>query len=78
MKIGNTENVTSLKLTHKGLDMHFGCMKRIDFCKMQDIVKPEERIEIRFDDIHEMDFMIAMLEKFRMECRDKIGVWSRR
>ena len=78
MKIGNQENVTSLKFTHKGLDMHFCCLKQIEFCEMQDIVKPEERVEIQFEDIHEMDFLIAMLEKFRMDCKDKIGMWSRR
>lgn len=78
MKIGNQENVTSLKFTHKGLNMHFGCQKQMEFIEMRDIVKQEERVEIRFYDIREMDFLIAMLEKFRMDCMDKIGIWSRR
>lgn len=78
MKIGNKEDVTSLKFTHKGLYMHFGCQKPIKFREIQDIIKPEERVEIHFDDIYELDFMIAMLEKFRMECKDRMGMWLRK
>lgn len=77
MKIGNKGNVTSLKFTHKGLDRHFCCQIPIETWQTLDSFKPEERIEIQFDDIRELDFMIDMLGKFRMECMDRIGLWAK-
>lgn len=76
MKIANSENVTSLKFTHKGFDRHFRCVKPFEFCKMEEVVFPGESIWIVFNDIYEVEFLISMLERFKNNLKDQMGDWK--
>ena len=77
MKIGNCENVTLLRLTHKGLNLNFKGKKPMDYRTLMEDVKPSEFVHIVFDDSMEINWMIAMLRKFKQECEDDVGRWNR-
>lgn len=73
--IGNMRNVKEITLIHKGKGIKFQhvsamlCMPKIDLEK-------DERVEIIFDDLIEVDELISILERFREECSGYIGSWN--
>lgn len=76
MRIANKDNIRSFKFTHKGLDRHFRCVEPVEFCKMEEFIMPCESINIVFNDIYEVEFLISMLERFKNDLKDQMGDWK--
>ena len=74
--IGNMRNVKVIIFTHKGKGIKFQHVPAMPYMPQIDLEK-NERVEIRFDDLTEVDELISMLERFREECSGYIGSWHR-
>lgn len=77
MKINDKENINEIILRHKGKDVKFECfIKPFPYVERLDL-KEKDSIEIVFDDLTEVDALIDMLERFKQESQEYIGVWKR-
>lgn len=73
--VGNKDGVNEILLTHKGRNLKFQCfVKPFPYPIGLDL---EERrsAEIAFDDLQEVDSLIDMLERFKRETKEYMGVW---
>ena len=75
MKINNSKDVNSLIFTHKGKDVKFRCEKHAIPMDFQDI-EPIVEACIEFGDMHEVDYLIEMLERFKEAIENDIGAWK--
>ena len=65
MKINDKENIK------------FNCfIKPFPYVERLDL-KEKDPVEIVFDDLTEVDALIDMLERFKQESQEYIGVWKR-
>ena len=76
MKIANKDNVRSFKFTHKSFDKEFRCVKHVEFSEMEEFIMPCERVDIVFNDIYEVEFLISMLERFKNDLKAQMGDWK--
>lgn len=77
MKINDKENINEIILRHKGKDIKFNCfIKPFPYVERLDL-KEKDLVEIVFDDLTEVDALIDMLERFKQESQEYIGVWKR-
>lgn len=77
MKINDKENINEIILRHKGKDVKFECfIKPFPYVERLDL-KEKDSVEIVFDDLTEVDALIDMLERFKQESQEYIGVWKR-
>lgn len=74
--IGNIKDVKMITFTHKGKDIKFQHVSAMPYMPQIDLEK-EERAEIIFDDLAEVNELISMLERFREECSEYIGSWHK-
>lgn len=75
MKINGVDDVNEITLSHKGKNIRFSCMvKPFPYAPRTELREPR-RIEIVFDDTEEIFSLMAMLEKFKQESTDRIGLW---
>ena len=68
MKINNVENVNQITFKHKSSDFKFRCYTDVNRQENNEGV-------IEFADLREVDSLIMMLEKFRMQCYGRLGEW---
>lgn len=77
MKINDKENINEIILRHKGKNIKFNCfIKPFPYVERLDL-KEKDPVEIVFDDWTEVDALIDMLERFKQESQEYIGVWKR-
>ena len=69
MRIGNVYDVNMLTLKHKGKDLKFGCY-------LSQHPQDDKKVVIEFTDLSEVDALISMLDKFRRESVEYIGIWD--
>ena len=69
MRIGNVDDVNRLTLKHKGKDLRFGCC-------MNQHPQDDKEVVIEFADLVEVDALISMLDRFRRESVEYIGIWD--
>lgn len=77
MKINGQENINRIHLTHKGKNIKFECFtKPFPYIENLDLAEPKS-VEIIFDDLMEVESLINMLERFKKETQECIGIWKR-
>lgn len=77
MKINDKENINEIILRHKGKNIKFNCfIKPFPYVERLDL-KEKDPVEIVFDDLTEVYALIDMLERFKQESQEYIGVWKR-
>ena len=77
MKINDKENINEIILRHKCKNIKFNCfIKPFPYVERLDL-KEKDPVEIVFDDLTEVDALIDMLERFKQESQEYIGVWKR-
>ena len=69
MRIGNIYDVNMLTLKHKGKDLKFGCY-------LNQCIQEDKEVVIEFIDLTEVDALISMLDRFRRELVEYIGIWD--
>lgn len=75
--IGNVEDINVITLTHKSKNAKFQCIPQpMPYMPRTDL-EEDKVVEIMFDDLREVDELIAMLERFKKECIGYIGSWYR-
>lgn len=72
--IGNVEDAKVITFIHKGKGIKFQHVPAMLYMPQINLEK-DERVEIIFDDLIEVDELISMLERFREECSGYIGSW---
>lgn len=73
--VGNKDDVNEILLTHKGRNLKFQCFVK-PFPYQIGLDLEERKIaEITFDDLQEVDSLIDMLERFKRETKEYMGVW---
>lgn len=74
MKINGHGDVTTIRLRHKGTEMN---MQHIlpEVYKESMLNEPTDITFVEFKDINEIENMICMLERFKKECEQNIGIW---
>lgn len=74
---GNVEDINIINLIHKGKDIKFKCFSRpMPYMPRVDLEPPKEAT-IAFDDLKEVDEMIEMLKRFKIECAGYMGNWGK-
>lgn len=77
MKIENKKNINEILLTHKGKNVKYDCfIKPLPCLDRLDLAK-NESVNIVFDDLMEVEALIDLLERFKQEVQEYIGVWKR-
>lgn len=74
--IGNIEDANVITLIHKGKDVKFQHISAIPYMLRTDL-EEDQRVEIVFNDLLEVNELISMLERFIEECSGYIGNWHR-
>lgn len=74
--IGNMKDVKVITFTHKGKGIKFQHVPAMPYMPQIDLEK-DEKVEIIFNDLTEVDELISMLEQFREEYSGYIGSWHR-
>lgn len=74
--IGNMKDIKVITFTHKGKGIKFQHVPAMPYAPQIDLEK-DERVEIIFDDLTEVDELISMLKRYREECSRYIGSWHR-
>lgn len=69
MRIGNVDDVNILTLKHKGKGLKFGCY-------LNQHPQDDKEVVIEFADLAEVDALISMLDRFRRESVEYIGIWD--
>lgn len=74
--IGSMKDAKVITFTHQGKGIKFQHVPAMQY-KPQINLEKDERLEIIFDDLVEVDELISMLDRFREECSGYIGSWHR-
>ena len=79
MKIDNKDNVTVLRLRHKGYDAKWMChVKPVAAFGVYQDLQPSEVACIEFADMKEVDTLIDILTRFRNDTESNvIGIWKK-
>ena len=77
MKINDQENINRIYLSHKGRNIKFECItKPFPYTESLDLAETKS-VEIIFDDLMEVESLINILERFKKETQEYIGIWKR-
>ena len=75
--IGQHEKVELLTLTHKGCDFHYQHINHNENPFEGNMLERMPEAKIVFEDLQEVDMLIAMLKDFREGCNLRIGEFCR-
>lgn len=78
MRINNKENIKEILLVHKGTQRKFYCQLKPSLFPYAELfsLEKKETAEIVFEDIQEIDALIDMLNRFKKNMQEHIGIWK--
>lgn len=71
----NDVDYNDITFRHKGCDVKFQCITQpMSYCPRVDLEEMKS-VDIAFKDMHEVDELIMMLQKFKEQAQMYMGVW---